>query len=52
MEELETTKHQVQKKLNDHSSKLETVRTQLVSKKFLSEEKLRAQALAEVEKAH
>ena len=51
VEELETTKHQVQKKLDDHSSKLESLWTQLTSKNLLSDEELRAQALAEVEKA-
>jgi len=48
-EELEATRHQVQKELADHSSKLETLRAQLTSKPFLSDEELRAQALAEVE---
>ena len=52
MEELETTKHRVQKELNDNFSELEALRTQLALKKFLSEEELRAQALAEVEKVH
>ena len=52
VEELETTKHRVQKELNDHSSELEALRTQLTSKKFLLEEELRAQALAEIEKVH
>ena len=41
----------MQKELADHSSKLEALRAQLVSKTFLSNEELRAQALAEVEKA-
>jgi len=35
---LESTRHQVQKELDDHSSKLEALRTQLASKKFLSVE--------------
>ena len=50
-EELETTMLRVQKELGDHSSKLEALQTQLTSKKFLSDEELRVQALAEVEKA-
>ena len=32
VEELETTKHRVQKELNGHSSELEALRTQLASK--------------------
>ena len=42
VEELETTKHRVQKKLNDHSSELEALWMQLASKKILSGEELRA----------
>ena len=41
----------MQKELNDHSSELEALRTQLISKEFLSEEELRAQALVEIEEA-
>jgi len=41
----------VQKELDDQSSKLETLRAQLTSKTLLSDEKLRAQALDEVEVA-
>ena len=41
----------MQKELTDHSSKLEALRAQLASKTFLSDEELRGQALAEVEKA-
>ena len=51
VEKLEITKHRVQKEPNDHSSELEALWTQLASKKFLSEEELRGQALAKVEKA-
>jgi len=43
MEELEATKHQVQKELDDHSAKLETLQAHLASKTLLSDEKLRAQ---------
>ena len=52
MEELEATKSRVQQELDVHTSKLKALQVQLVSKKFLSNEELRAQALAEVEKAH
>jgi len=41
-----------QVELYDHSFKLEALRTHLVSKKFLSDKEFRAQALAEVERAH
>ena len=51
MEELEATKHQMQKELDDHSAKFETLLAQLASKTFLSEEKLRARALVETEEA-
>ena len=51
VEELETTRHRVQKELADHSFKLEALWVQLVSKTFLSDEELRAQALTEIEKA-
>ena len=34
VKELEATRHQVQKELADHSSKLETLRAQLASKPF------------------
>ena len=50
VKELETTRHLMQKELYDHSSNLEALRPQLVSKIFLSVEELRAQALAEVER--
>ena len=39
----------MQKELEDQSSKVETIRAQLASKTLLSDEELRAQALAEVE---
>ena len=42
----------MQKELVDHSSKLDTLWAQLASKPFLSNEELRAQALAEVEEVH
>jgi len=51
VEELETARHQVQKELVNHTSKLEALWTQLTSKSLLSDEELRAQALAEIEKA-
>ena len=41
VEELEATRHWVQKELDDNSSKLEALRTQLASKKFLSYQELR-----------
>ena len=51
VEELQTIRHRVQQELDDYYSKLEALRTQLASKKFLSDQELRVQALAEVEKA-
>ena len=51
MAELETTKHQVQKELTDHSFKFEALWGHLVSKTFFfPDEELRAQAIAEVKK--
>ena len=51
MEELESAKTRVHQELDVHTSKLEAFQAQLAAKKLLSDEKLRAQALAEVEKA-
>ena len=51
LEELETAKTQVQENLAAHSSKLESLQSQLATKRFLSEEELQVQALAEAEKA-
>ena len=51
MGELESTKHPVQKKLDDHSGKLEILQAQLASKNLLFNKELTAQALAEVEVA-
>ena len=50
-EELEAARDQVQQELNVRSSQLEALQTQLATKKLLSDEKLRVQALAEVEEA-
>ena len=44
-------KTQVQENLAAHSSRLESLQTQLATKRFLSEEELRVQAMAEAEKA-
>ena len=46
LEELETARTQVQENLVAHSSRLESLQTQLATKRFLSEEELRVQALA------
>jgi len=51
LEELETAKTQVQVNLAAHVSRLESLQAQLVTKRFLSEEELRVQALAKAEKA-
>jgi len=51
MEELEATKSWVQQELDVHTSKLEALQAQLAMKKLLSDDELRVQALAEVEKA-
>jgi len=51
LEELEAAKKRVQEDLTARSSKLESLQAQLTSKKFLSEEELRVQTWAEVEKA-
>ena len=51
LEELETAKTQVQENLVAHSFRLESLQSQLATKRFLSEEELRVQALAEAEKA-
>ena len=51
MEELETTKHRVQKELDDQSSELETLWAQLAKKELISDEELRARTMAEVEVA-
>ena len=42
---------QVQENLVAHSSRLESLLTQLATKRFLSKEQLRVQALAEAKKA-
>ena len=42
---------QIEESLSIHSSRLESLRTQLATKKFLSEEELWVQALMEAEKA-
>ena len=49
--ELEAAKAHVEENLIAHSSRLESLRAQLASKEFLSEEELRVQALMEAEKA-
>jgi len=41
--ELETTRNRMQKELNDYSSKLEALQTQLAMKELLFNEELRAQ---------
>ena len=51
MEEFEVAKSQVQQEINVHTSKLEALLAQLVARKLSSNEKLRFQALAEVEEA-
>ena len=51
LEELKTVKMQVQENLAAHASRLESLQTQLATKRFLSEEELRVQVLAEDEKA-
>ena len=52
LEELEAAKTQVQEDLTAHSSRLESLQAQLTTRRFLSEEELRLQALGETEKAH
>ena len=51
LEELETATTQVQENLIVHSSRLESLQTQLATKIFLSEEELGVQALVEAERA-
>ena len=51
LEELEAVKKRIQEDLTARSSKLKSLQAQLAMKKFLSEEELRVQAWAEVEKA-
>ena len=51
LEELEAAKKWVQEDLTARSFKLESLRAQLATKKFLSEKELRVQVWAEVEKA-
>jgi len=51
LKELEAAKKLVQEDLTAHSSKLESLQEQLATKRFLSEEELRVQTWAEVEKA-
>ena len=50
LEGLKTIKMQIQENLAAHSSKLESLQTQLAMKRFLSEKELRVQALAEAER--
>jgi len=50
LEELEAAKKLVQEDLTAYSFKLESLQAQLATKRFLSEEELRVQAWAEVEK--
>jgi len=52
VEELEAAKCQVQQELDVHTLKLEALQAQFATKKLLSEEELRAHALAEVEAVH
>jgi len=51
LEELEAAKKLIQEDLSAHSSKLESLQVQLATRRFLTEEELRVQAWAEVEKA-
>jgi len=51
LEELKTAKTWVQENLVAHSSRLESLQAQLATKRFLSEEELRVQALAKAERA-
>jgi len=51
LEELETVRTQVQENLTAHSFKLESLQAQLATKRFLSKEELRVQALVEAERA-
>ena len=51
LEELEAAKKRVHQDLTARSSKLKSLQAQLATKKFLSEDELRVQAWAEVEKA-
>ena len=51
LEELEVAKTQVQENLTAHSSRLESLQAQLATRRFLSKEELRVQALVEAEKA-
>ena len=51
-EELEAARDRVQQELNARSSQLEALHTWLATKKVLSDEELRVQALAEIEEAH
>ena len=51
LEELENARAQVQENLSAHFSKLESVQALLATKRFLSKEELRVQALMEAERA-
>ena len=51
LEELKTAKTQVQENLVSHSSRLESLQSQLAMKRFLLEKELKVQTLAEAEKA-
>ena len=52
LEELEAAKKLVQEDLSAHSYKLKSLQVQLAMKKLFTEEELRIQAWAKVEKAH
>ena len=51
LEGLKTARTQVEENLFAHSSRLESLQAQLATKRFLSEEELRVQALVEAERA-
>ena len=51
LEELETARTQVEENFSAYSSRLESLQAQLATKRFLSEEELRVQALVEAERA-
>ena len=51
LKDSEAAKKLVQEDLAAHSSRLESLQAQLATKRFLSEEELRAQALVEAERA-
>ena len=51
LEELENARTQAEECLSAHSFRLESLQAQLATKRFLSEEELRVEALMEAEKA-